>query len=269
MGDKMTEIATVKQSDGMLAVLEKAASDPSCDVNKMQSILDMQERMFDKNAQIAFNKAMVECQKHMPSVVRDKTNQQTGTTYAAFETILHTVRPCYTKYGFSLSFGTDKSPVDGHIRVTCDTMHAEGHTKHDYVDLPIDNVGARGTVNKTAVHGTGSTYSYGKRYLLTMIFNIAIANHDDDAIKSGGVTIQSLLQHICWVRDNFDIVMALKTAISNDDHILTAQCWCDMPENDKSEIWKAPSKGGILTTQELAYLRSKHVSDAVKEVLNG
>lgn len=259
------QISESKESQ-MMAVLERVALDPNCDVAKMQAVLDVQERMFNKNAEIAFNKSMVECQSEMPTVIRDRRNDQTNSNYAAFETILHTIKPCYTKHGFSLSFGTESSPVERHVRVTCTTMHKDGHTRKDFVDLPLDNVGIKGNANKTEIHGTGSTYSYGKRYLVTMIFNIAIANHDDDAVKAGGVTIESLLQHIAWVRDNFDHVSDLKEALANDEYGKAKYVWSLMSEADMSEFWRAPSKGGILTTDERKKMQSNEWTNADVEV---
>lgn len=178
------EVIETKQTDFM-GIIERVAVDPNVDVEKMSKILDMQEKIFDKNSQISFNKSMVQCQKNMPTVARDSVNQQTNSSYAKFENILNKVKPTYTEHGFSLSYGTERSDTEGYIKIVCDVMHEEGYTKRYQVDLPLDNTGIKGSVNKTVVHGTGSTYSYGKRYLITMIFNIAIANEDDDAVLAG------------------------------------------------------------------------------------
>ena len=259
MGDLATNI---DNQSGLLSVIEKVALDPNVDVNKMTQIVDLQERIFDKNVEIAFSKAMSECQKEMPAIARDAVNQQTNSTYARFETILTTVKPCYTKHGFSLSFGTDQSPVEQHIRITCDVMHREGHAKHYFVDLPLDNTGIKGTVNKTGIHGTGSTYSYGKRYLLTMIFNIAIANQDDDAVKAGGVTIENLLDYLAVARQYVSSIAAIKEYLINNDLDNAAQEWFTLDDQAKTDLWRAPSKGGLFTTLEREIMKSKEFKDA-------
>jgi hypothetical protein len=38
----------------------------------------------------------------------------------------------------------------------------------------------RGSPNKTAIHGFGSAMSYGRRYLLLLIFNLAMRHEDND-----------------------------------------------------------------------------------------
>jgi hypothetical protein len=45
--------------------------------------------------------------------------------------------------------------------------------------MPIDTKGARGGDVMTRTHATGSAYTYGKRYLLIGMFNLAIGDDDD------------------------------------------------------------------------------------------
>jgi hypothetical protein len=132
-------------------------------------------------ASAAFAASMRSCQQEMPAVVKDADNRQTNSRYARLESINRVITPVYTKHGFSLSFGTGDSPLAEHMRITCDVMHSAGHTKSYHLDLPPDGSGIKGTANKTAVHAMGSTMSYGRRYLTMMIFNLALADEDNDA----------------------------------------------------------------------------------------
>lgn len=180
----MKELTTTN-NDAMLSIIEKVALDPSVNTEKMQQIIDMQMQVFDKNAQIAFNKSMVACQGKMPKVVTNKVNQQTSSTYATLDNLLVTVKPVYSKHGFSLSFGNKKASLEDYVCVTCEVMHKDGHTKHYEAEWPVDNAGIMGKVNKTRMHGIASTNSYAVRYLTTMIFNIAVGDHDNDGNGSG------------------------------------------------------------------------------------
>ena len=166
--------------NNILSIIERVAMSPDADIDKLEKMLDLQERIIDKNSAQAFAAAMSLCQGEMPSVVKSAKNNQTHSTYAKFEDILEKSKPVYTKHGFALSFGTDQSPIENHIRITCDISHSQGHTKHFFQDLPIDNQGMGGKVNKTLIHGTASTFTYGRRYLFTMIFNIAVTDDDND-----------------------------------------------------------------------------------------
>jgi hypothetical protein len=49
-----------------------------------------------------------------------------------------------------------------------------------HADIFADTKGPRGTPNKTATQGFGSTMSYGRRYLKALMFDLVIAGEDDD-----------------------------------------------------------------------------------------
>ncbi|AZD07521.1 Phage related protein [Pseudomonas chlororaphis] len=179
-GRQIASLAITSESTAMLTMIQRAATDPAFDADKMQKMMEMYERHTDRTAAAAFNAAMVRAQAEIGPVFRDKLNAQTNSAYAALESIDRKISPVYTGYGFSLSFGTGDSPLAGHIRTVCDCMHEAGHTKQYHVDLPIDSAGIKGSVNKTGVHASGSTYSYARRYLTMMIFNVVLTNEDDD-----------------------------------------------------------------------------------------
>ncbi|WP_315336244.1 ERF family protein [Pseudomonas grimontii] len=172
--------AATNESTAMLTMIQRAATDPAFDADKMQKMMEMYERHTDRTAAAAFNAAMVRAQAEIGPVFRDKFNAQTNSSYAALESIDRKISPVYTLHGFSLSFGTGDSPLVGHIRTVCDCMHEDGHTKTYHVDLPIDSAGIKGSVNKTGVHASGSTFSYARRYLTMMIFNVVLTNEDND-----------------------------------------------------------------------------------------
>lgn len=167
------------------SLVERLATNPDVDVNKLKQILEMQEHILDKNAEQAFNAAMVQAQRQMPLVPRDKKNQQTNSKYSAYETILKHCKPVYTKNGFSILFYEGDARRENEIRIMADIMHEQGHTKTRYVDVPIDSTGIQGKVNKTATHAKGSSVSYGRSYLLRMIFNVPTGDDDDGNAASG------------------------------------------------------------------------------------
>jgi len=170
----------------VMAVIERAATDPNVDIEKMERLLSLHERILSRNAEQAFNEAMMQAQKEMPAVVRDAENTHTRSRYARLETILEKVKPVIAKHGFSMSFGTDDSPLEGHYRIVCTVSHTGGHSRVYSADIPADLTGAKGTANKNATQGFGSTMSYGRRYLTLLIFDIALTDEDDDAATASG-----------------------------------------------------------------------------------
>lgn len=164
----------------LLAVILDAAKRPEIDVEKMERLLAMHERVTAKEAEKSFNDAMSACQKEMPKIITDRANNSTNSRYAQLETVNKMIVPIYTAHGFSLSFGTADSHLADHYRVTCKIAHKDGHSESRQADVPLDNTGMKGTQNKTKTHGFGSTMTYGRRYLTMLIFNLSVGDKDDD-----------------------------------------------------------------------------------------
>lgn len=177
-------VAPATESAMMIQMIQRAAADPTVDVDKMERLMQMHERFVDRQASAAFNAAMVRAQRRIKPVAKRAFNAQTSSNYAKLEDIDQQISPEYTDEGFSLSFGTDDSPLAGHVRIVCDVMHEQGHTKRYMMDLPLDAAGIAGKANKTGVHAHGSTHSYGRRYLTMDIFNVVTVNEDNDGNAS-------------------------------------------------------------------------------------
>ena len=92
--------------------------------------------------------------------------------------------PVYTTHNFALSFNTGKADDPDSILVVCNVTHGR-HSKRYQIPMPADGKGARGNDVMTQTHATGSAVSYGMRYLLRMIFNISVGEHDDDGNLAG------------------------------------------------------------------------------------
>jgi len=189
-GGRATKVARVPQPEGqpsqddasanaVIQLIERAANNPNVDVDKLERLLGLQERYLSRQAEVAFNAAMQAAQAELPQVLRDARNPQTNSKYAKLETVSKVMNPVITSHGFSLSFGTDVSPMPDHYRITCDLSHAAGHTRHYHADVPADATGMKGAPNKTPTHAFGSTMSYGRRYLKLLIFDVATTDDND------------------------------------------------------------------------------------------
>lgn len=169
----------------ILNIIERASRDPAVDIDKLDRLLAMQERVQTKQAQVEFDNAMANAQEAMKPVRANLENPQTRSEYADYSALDKVVRPIYAKHGFSLSFGTGEGAPENHVRITCTVAHRSGHREHPHLDMPADGKGARGNDVMTKTHATGAAITYGKRYLLGMIFNLAVTR-DDDGNGAGG-----------------------------------------------------------------------------------
>lgn len=223
----------VPENITLLAIIERAASNPAVDVDKMQKLLDMKERMDAKLGESEFNAAMSAAQSELRRIVADASNPQTHSKYASYAALDRVVRPIYTANGFALSFDTGDSPADQTVRVLCYVSHRGGFSRTYHVDMPADGKGAKGADVMTKTHATGSAMSYGMRYLLKMIFNLAIGEDDDDGNGAGNdlpritgdqaLNLQALLEET-----GSDKAAFLKWAKAKSLSDITAQAYPDM-----------------------------------------
>jgi hypothetical protein len=182
--------AVAADTQALISAIERAASNPRINLDKMDRLLAMQERILSQHRESIFNTAMAAAQAEMGRVNTDARNDQTHSLYATYAAIDRALRPIYTKHGFGLSFDEADSPKPDHVRVVCLVTHVGGYSRLYHRDMPADGKGAKGGDVMTKTHAVGSAQSYGMRYLVKGIFNVAIGadpeDMDDDGNAAGG-----------------------------------------------------------------------------------
>jgi hypothetical protein len=155
------------------------AVEKSAGADAIERLVALQQQLLAKEAETEFNEAMNSIQSELRPVQTDLENPQTRSKYASYWALDRKIRPIYARHGFSLSFSTTDCPLADHIRVLCHVSRS-GHTRLYQCDMPCDGKGAKGGDVMTKTHAAGAAMSYGMRYLLKMIFNIAVGEDDDD-----------------------------------------------------------------------------------------
>ena len=164
------------QNDATL-MFERLARDPSVDVEKLERLIAMQERIMAHQSKAAFDSAFANMQGEIPAIVeRARTNNG---TYAPLEDIVAGVRPVLQRHGFSLSHET-QWPDTKTVRVIGILTHRDGHEKRtEFLS------GADASGNKNAIQGLGSAIAYGRRYTTKDLLCIVTKDEDDDGDKAG------------------------------------------------------------------------------------
>ena len=179
------------QPTTMLDIIDRASRDPSVDIDKLERLIGLKREIDAGAAQREFDAAMSRAQEEMRPIRANLENPQTRSEYADYAALDRAIRPIYSRHGFSLSFGTGDTKLESHVRVVC-TVAAHGHREHPFLDMPADGKGARGNDVMTKTHATGAAITYGKRYLLGMIFNLAVTRDDDGNGADGQSDIDAL-----------------------------------------------------------------------------
>lgn len=171
-----TSVAKTAQveASGMLEVIARIVSDPHTDIEKIDRLLQMHERITKAQKEAAFMAAKARLAKRLPAIPRNGMSHHGA--YSRLEDIDPLIRPLYSEEGFALSFDIDAAPGGSTmLRVIAELSHCDGHKETRHVDLPIDNSGS-----KNGTQAIGSTISYGRRMLTKMHFNLVEAGEDDD-----------------------------------------------------------------------------------------
>jgi hypothetical protein len=171
----------------LLQAIICAASDPSIDIAKVEHLVRLKKEMEAAEAERLFNDALAAAQAEMVPIVADAVNAEVGRAhrYASYAHLDRAVRPIYTAHGLSVTFNTGERSTDTAVEVTC-YLCGHGYGRSYAIIMPADGKGARGGDVMSRTHAAASAISYGMRYLLVMIFNLAI-DRDDDGNAAGRV----------------------------------------------------------------------------------
>lgn len=160
-----------------IQMIERASRDPAVDIDKMERLMQMHERMLDRQAETAFNDALSDMQTELPEmpergVIKNKAGG-VQSKYALWEDMNEIIKPVLSKHGFALTFRTGNDGAK--IVVTGVLSHKAGHSVTSTLSLAVDSSGA-----KNEVQGLGSSTSYGKRYVAGALLNLTSRGLDDD-----------------------------------------------------------------------------------------
>ena len=172
-----------------LVLIEKVALDPRVDVEKLERVIAMYERLKAKEAELAYNAAKGRILKKLAriKIVKNRSvlyeiengKPQKGTyeafKYAPLEEIDKHLRPLLVEEDMDLSY-SDEPREDGGILIRGRLKHLpSGHFEDSFMPAPLDTTGG-----KSDVQAVGSTNSFLRRYIACNIFNIVVAEDDDD-----------------------------------------------------------------------------------------
>lgn len=152
------------------AAMERGVTDPGY----LEKLLNLQERWESRNARAEYARALNACQREIGPIYKGKQGQHGK--YATLEAVNRIVQPVYIDHGFALSFGQEPTPgKDDWIRVFVDVTHTAGHTERYLGDFPFER--EKGC---TAIQSIGKAFSYARRYLLGLVFNLTFTDEDND-----------------------------------------------------------------------------------------
>lgn len=208
------------ETAALISMIERVVLDPNVSMDRLERLLDMQERVIGRNAEAAYADAFALMQPELPVIdengaIKNKQGE-VQSTYAEWSDINEAIKPVLATHGFGLSFLCNQAP--GEVTITGVLRHRAGYTERTSITLPIDMTGS-----KNGVQGVGSSTSYGQRYTAKLLLNLtsrAKQDRDDDGQKGGAplaVTTSINAIDLCetaaeltaWKKANGEMIQAL------------------------------------------------------------
>jgi len=188
-----TNVVLADNPESLLTAIVRMARDPAVDVQKLGALLDMQERLENRQRETAFNEAFARLQPRLPRVKKNGTLEYPKdpknpdgpkrkiSTFLKFEDIDEAIRPLLKEEGFSQSWDTSARAGDGGGLIVIHILsHKAGHSKQTSMPIPLDTSGG-----KNNLQAYGSSLTYGKRYTMCAGLNIVAEGEDDDGVRGG------------------------------------------------------------------------------------
>ncbi len=209
-----TDIATAEDrlpdatpATSIIAVIERAALDPNVDIDKMERLLLMQERIMAVQAKAEYSAAKTAAMAEMPMIPK-RGKGHNDKPYAKLEDITQITRPVLSRNGLSLGFDVR---VDGaQIIVTAKLTHQNGHEETTSLPLPFDNSGS-----KNAVQAIGSSQTYGQRYTAQALLGLSLGEDSEDDGGAGGAGPTVSPEQFTKLRDLIEATGSKEAAFLN------------------------------------------------------
>lgn len=186
---KVSEPENLLPADPMISMIERVALDPNSDLEKLERMLAMKERMEAEQAKKDFAQAFAQASVSFPNIPLNGKGHN-NKPYALLKDIMSLTRGPLSENGLALSFDIKTGDK---ITVTAELMHRSGHTKRASIDLPADTSGS-----KNAVQAIGSSQTYGQRYAAQAVLGLSLGDDIDDDAKSHGS--QPVEKHPSWAQ---------------------------------------------------------------------
>lgn len=183
-------IVPVNETTALISMIERAARDPSVDIEKFERLMLMKERVESDLAKKAFNAAASMAKGEIGPIAKNRvvdfTSAKGRTNYRHedFAEVARTVDPILSKYG--LSYRYRASQEAGKLKVTCVLSHNDGYSEETTLEAAEDHSG-----NKNSIQAIGSSATYLQRQTLKLALGLSASDHDDDGRASEGPALIS------------------------------------------------------------------------------
>lgn len=249
-------------------LLQMAVSQ-GADLDKLQQLMDLQQQWEENEARKAYHAAVAEFKTESIQIMKNKRvsfDTSAGKTkydHATLDHILEITVPILAKYGLSHSWNPVNND-DTSITVSCILTHSLGYSQRVHLTSFPDDSGKKNNIQRMA-----SAISYLERYTFLAITGLAAKDQDDDGQATGereGFAEGLAYGMACY--QHKEIIEQVKDRIADNDLYAAVESLNQLTNEEKISIWRAPSKGGIFTTEERKIMKSDEWGRIAREIKN-
>lgn len=172
----MKEIIKTEEQSGTPSQMIQLAVAKGADLDKLEKLLNLQERWEKNEAKKAYNQAMSNFKANPPKIDKDREVSygvgKAAYSHASLYNVTDKINSELSKHGLSASWTTRQN---GAVIVTCKITHVKGHSEETVLSAGADTSGS-----KNAIQAIGSTITYLQRYTLLSLTGLATCGQDDD-----------------------------------------------------------------------------------------
>jgi hypothetical protein len=193
-----TEVTTVGDrapatQDTEPASLVQLAIEKGVDVEVIERLVALQERVTERNARAAYFEAVSRFQESVPEIPKSKrVNYVTKTgvridyNYAPLDAITRAIRPPLRVAGLSYSWDVESS-TNGVMTVACTLRHIDGHSERSTFPVPVDTA-----AKMSHAQANGAALTYGKRQSLIAVLGLTTTDDDVDGMEPAQMTTETI-----------------------------------------------------------------------------
>ena len=175
---KPYEVATQAADNSPAALMMKAVQG-GMDLEKIQKMMDLQERWEANQARQSYTQSMADFKKNPPEIEKDKHvkfKTEKGITeydHASLGNVTTKINAALSDHGLSAAWFTNQTEKG--VSVTCRITHILGHYEETTLTAANDQSGG-----KNAIQALGSTISYLQRYSILSLTGLSTNDMDND-----------------------------------------------------------------------------------------
>jgi len=128
-------------------------------------------------------------------------------------------------------------------------------------------------INKTSALENAETSAVGRALACFGLSGTEYASADELAnALSNQKQIEALAEwndYMQLVREHFETIAAIREGIVTGELDKAVEAWQELSDDDKKGLWRAPSKGGVFTTQEREVMKSDEWGAVTRSFLGG